>query len=62
VQVSPEGEGLMFLLDKEGKSASKIPSAHEEHGRLYFGNLATDYVSYVKLSDLDGHRTGNPQG
>ena len=44
----------MFLLDREGKSASKIPSAHEEHGRLYFGNLATDYVSYIKLSDLDG--------
>jgi hypothetical protein len=29
-----------WLVDLKGDTASKIPSAHEEGGRLYFGNLA----------------------
>jgi hypothetical protein len=31
---------LQWLVDLEGKTAAKIPSAHEEGSRLYFGNLA----------------------
>jgi hypothetical protein len=31
---------LQWLVDLEGKTVSKIPSAHEEGSRLYFGNLA----------------------
>jgi hypothetical protein len=31
---------LQWLVDLNGETASKVPSAHEEGGRLYFGNLA----------------------
>lgn len=50
--MTPDGELVTFLLDPDGTTASRIASAHEEHGRLYFGNLVTDYVSYIRLEDL----------
>ncbi|WIA20276.1 hypothetical protein OEZ85_006109 [Tetradesmus obliquus] len=52
LKVSDKGQLLQWLVDPEGKTASKVPSAHEEGGRLYFGNLAGDYVSYINLADL----------
>ncbi|KAF6258203.1 strictosidine synthase [Scenedesmus sp. NREL 46B-D3] len=40
LKVSDKGQLLQWLVDLNGETASKIPSAHEEGGRLYFGNLA----------------------
>jgi hypothetical protein len=62
LQVSPEGQPLLFLLDEQGETVSKVPSAHEQHGRLYFGNLATDFVSYIELDQLDSFKRGGGAG
>eukprot|EP00878_Enallax_costatus_P028517 GHUV01030808.1.p1 GENE.GHUV01030808.1~~GHUV01030808.1.p1 ORF type:complete len:341 (+),score=29.56 GHUV01030808.1:466-1488(+) len=61
LKVTESGQLLQWLVDLKGETASKIPSAHEEDGRLYFGNLAGDYVSYVNLADLppDGSQIGD---
>lgn len=60
LKVGEDGSLLQWLVDEKGSSAAKIPSAHEEGDRLYFGNLAGDYVSYIELSSLpaDGAETG----
>jgi hypothetical protein len=46
------GELQQWLVDLKGETVSKIPSAHEDGDRLFFGNLAGDYVSFIQLSDL----------
>jgi hypothetical protein len=33
-------------------SAYRISSAHEHNGKLFLGNLVTDFVSYVDLKAL----------
>jgi hypothetical protein len=41
---------LQWLVDLEGKTAAKIPSAHEEGSRLYFGNLAGEASGHYKVT------------
>lgn len=52
LKVSESGELLQWLVDLKGELVSKISSAHEYADRLYLGNLAGDYVSYVDLTEL----------
>lgn len=52
LKVSESGQLLQWLVDLKGESVSRISSAHEHGDRLYLGNLAGDYVSYVNLADL----------
>lgn len=52
LKVSESGQLLQWLVDLKGETVSKISSAHEHGDRLYLGNLAGDYVSYVNLADL----------
>lgn len=52
LKVSEQGKLLQWLADLKGETASKVPSAHEAGGRLYFGNLGGEYVSYINLADL----------
>lgn len=63
LKVSDAGVLQQWLVDLKGDTASKIPSAHEAGGRLYFGNLAGDYVSYINLADLppDGAEVNEEQ-
>jgi hypothetical protein len=59
LKVSETGQLLQWLVDLKGETVSRVSSAHEHGGRLYLGNLAGDYVSYVDVVDLppDGAQT-----
>ena len=48
-QVSPEGEPLRSLTDLDGQSISTISGVVEHEGRLYFGFLTGNCVSYVDI-------------
>jgi hypothetical protein len=48
VQVSAEGQVLQALYDPDGAHISYVSAVTEVGERLYFGNLAKDYVSYVQ--------------
>lgn len=39
---------LRALYDPDGSHISHISAVTDAGGRLYFGNLAGDYVSYVE--------------
>ncbi|KAF8055598.1 SYP52 [Scenedesmus sp. PABB004] len=52
LKVTADGRVLQWLVDLKGESVAKIPSAHEAGGRLFFGNLAGRYVSYIDLDTL----------
>eukprot|EP00877_Chromochloris_zofingiensis_P013931 jgi/Chrzof1/8792/Cz03g24210.t1 len=57
VKISLDGQVVDFLLDITGEHVSKISSAHEHDGRLYLGNLVTDYVSFLDLRELKKSRS-----
>lgn len=46
-QVSPEGKVLEHLMDSDGSVVSSISAVTEHKGRLFFGNVLGDYVSYI---------------
>lgn len=46
-QVSPEGKVLEHLMDSDGSVVSSISAVTEHKGRLFFGNVVGDYVSYI---------------
>jgi len=48
-QVSPEGKPLRSLTDLDGQSISGISGVVEHGGRLYFGFLTGNYISYVDI-------------
>ena len=48
VQISAEGEPLQALYDSEGLHIRSVSAVTESGGRLFFGNLAEDYVSYME--------------
>lgn len=51
LQVSGEtGAVLDWLMDPTGKHVSSVSAALEHDGKLFLGNLAGDYVSYVDLT------------
>lgn len=52
LKVSESGQLLQWLVDLKGEVVSKVSSAHEHGNRLYLGNLAGEYVSYVDLASL----------
>lgn len=47
LQVSPEGKVLEHLMDSDGSVANSISAVTEHKGRLFFGNVLGDYVSYI---------------
>ena len=47
MQVSPEGHVLEHLMDTDGSVVSSISSVTDHNGRLFFGNVLGDYVSYI---------------
>lgn len=47
MQISPEGEPLQALYDANGSHVSAISAITESEGRLFFGNLAGEYVSFI---------------
>jgi len=49
LKVSPEGEVLEALFDPEGEHISSVSAVTEHNGTLFFGNLAGDYVSMLRL-------------
>ena len=50
MQVSPEGKVLEQLQDTNGSVITFISSVLEHKGRLFFGNVVGDYVSYLDRS------------
>lgn len=38
---------LEHLMDSDGSVVSTISSVTEHNGRLFFGNLVGDFVSYI---------------
>lgn len=48
VQVHPDGHALQALYDPDGSHVQRISAVTEAGDRLYFGNLAGDYVSFIK--------------
>ena len=47
-QVSAEGRVLQALYDPDGGHVSYVSAVMEAGNRLYLGNLAKDYVSYIR--------------
>jgi hypothetical protein len=53
LQLSENGEIIDFLMDDSPDPvAYRISSAHEHDGKVFLGNLVTDFVSYVDLTKL----------
>lgn len=48
VQVHPDGRALQALYDSDGTHVQRISAVTEAGDRLYFGNLAGDYVSFIQ--------------
>lgn len=48
MQISAEGEPLQALYDSQGVHVRSISAVTESENRLFFGNLAEDYVSYIE--------------
>ncbi|BDA50629.1 Adipocyte plasma membrane-associated protein [Coccomyxa sp. Obi] len=48
VEISAEGQPLQALYDSEGLHVRSISAVTESDNRLFFGNLAEDYVSYIE--------------
>ncbi len=48
VQVQSDGKVLQALYDPDGSHVQRISAVTEVGDRLYFGNLAGDYVSFIK--------------
>jgi hypothetical protein len=51
--VSAEGKLLGMLMDPDGSNVSHISSITEFRGRLYFGNLVKNYVSFLDQGLLE---------
>ncbi len=47
MQLSPSGQPLSALYDMEGLHISSVSAVTAAGSRLYFGNLAKDYVSFI---------------
>ncbi|CAK0787144.1 hypothetical protein CVIRNUC_010360 [Coccomyxa viridis] len=48
VEVQSDGKVLQALYDPDGSHVQRISAVTEVGDRLYFGNLAGDYVSFIK--------------
>ncbi|CAL5229353.1 g12664 [Coccomyxa viridis] len=48
VEVHPDGRALQALYDSDGTHVQRISAVTEAGDRLYFGNLAGDYVSFIQ--------------
>jgi hypothetical protein len=60
VQVSgADGAVLDFLMDPNGSHVSHISAALEHDGKLFLGNLAGSYVSYVDLAGNSAELAGD---
>jgi hypothetical protein len=62
LQVSGENGAIMdFLMDPTGSHVSHISAALEHDGKLFLGNLAGNYVSYVDLARNSAELAGQQQ-
>ncbi|KAG2446511.1 hypothetical protein HYH02_008502 [Chlamydomonas schloesseri] len=52
LKVSPTGQPLQLLMDPDGSHIAFVSSVTEAAGRLYFGNVRLNYVSYIDLKDV----------
>ncbi|GFR47987.1 hypothetical protein Agub_g9811, partial [Astrephomene gubernaculifera] len=52
LKVSPTGQPLQLLMDPDGSTVAHVSSVNEHNGRLYFGNVKDNYVSYMDLKDV----------
>ena len=43
---------MQVFMDPHGQTLSFISAVTEHAGRLYFGHLQNDYISYVELEKL----------
>ena len=48
MQVHPDGRVLQALYDPDGSHVQRISAVTEVGNKLYFGNLAGDYVSFLE--------------
>ncbi len=48
MQVHPDGHALQALYDSDGTHVQRISAVTEAGDRLYFGNLAGNYVSFIQ--------------
>lgn len=48
MQISANGEPLQALYDMDGSHISAVSAVTEHDSRLFFGNLAGDYVSFIE--------------
>ncbi|GIL73771.1 hypothetical protein Vretimale_5363 [Volvox reticuliferus] len=51
LKISPDGKPLQVLMDPDGSKIADISAITEYNGKLYFGNVKLDYVSYFDLRD-----------
>ncbi|KAG2433903.1 hypothetical protein HXX76_008256 [Chlamydomonas incerta] len=52
LKVSAAGQPLQLLMDPDGSHIAFVSSVTEVAGRLYFGNVRMNYVSYIDLKDV----------
>ncbi|PNW76066.1 hypothetical protein CHLRE_12g549050v5 [Chlamydomonas reinhardtii] len=52
LKISPTGQPLQLLMDPDGSHIAFVSSVTEVAGRLYFGNVRMNYVSYLDLKDV----------
>jgi hypothetical protein len=63
LQVSgDDGSVLDFLMDPTGSHVSHVSAVLEHDGKLFLGNLAGNYVSYVHLAGTSQELAGNADG
>ncbi|EFJ42499.1 strictosidine synthase [Volvox carteri f. nagariensis] len=51
LKISPDGKPLQLLMDPDGSKIGFISAVTEHDGKLFFGNVKEDYVSYFDLRD-----------
>lgn len=51
LQISAAGEVQEFLMDPTGETVSMVPSVVQKGSRLYMGQLAHSYITYLDLPE-----------
>lgn len=52
MQMDSEGRVMRALMDPDGSHVSSVSAVTQVGDRLFLGNLAGDYVSYIDLDTL----------
>ncbi|GLC34854.1 hypothetical protein PLESTM_000247100 [Pleodorina starrii] len=51
LKISPDGKPQQLLMDPDGFKIAFVSAVTERNGKLYFGNVKQNYVSYFDLAD-----------